>query len=43
MRVCVVFSGFLTSVASQKDGAMSQAERGKITLSQVGEVEIIYY
>lgn len=29
--------GFLSSVASQKDGAMMQAERGAVTLSQVGE------
>ena len=34
----VVFSGFLSSVASQQDGAMSRAERGEVTLSQVGEL-----
>lgn len=39
----VFFSGFLSSVVSQKDSAMSRADRGEMTLSQVGEVKIINY
>lgn len=31
-----VFRGLLSTVASQKDGAMRRAERGELTLSQVG-------
>lgn len=38
--VSVVLSGFLSSVASQKDGALRRAERGEVTLSQVSEVNI---
>lgn len=40
LDVClsVVFRGFLSSVASRKDSAMSRAERGELTLSQVGEI-----
>lgn len=37
----VVLSGFLSAVASRRDSAMSRAERGEVTLSQVGEVKII--
>lgn len=30
--------GFLSEVASRMDGAMSRAERGQVTFSQVGDV-----
>lgn len=32
----MVSRGFLSGVASQKHGAMSRAQRGELTLSQVG-------
>lgn len=31
----MVFRGFLSNVASQKDGAMMRAERGQMTFSQM--------